>query len=48
VSRADFPGCEAADAGMDERKNYIPPAVVLMLILLFLLAVVAVVPYAGI
>ena len=33
---------------MTERKNYIPPAVVLLFILLFLLAGLAVIPYAGI
>ncbi len=48
VFRVEFPRCEAQNVGLAERKNYIPPTVVSLFIVLFLLAGVAVIPYPGI
>jgi hypothetical protein len=48
VLRVEFPGCEAQNVGLAERRNYIPPAVVLLLIVCFFVAGMAVIPYAGI
>ena len=48
VCRVEFRGCEVQNVGLAERRNYIPPAVVLMLILFIFLAGVGVIPYVGI
>jgi hypothetical protein len=48
ILRVEFPGCKVQNVGLAERRNYIPAAVVLLFIVLFFLAGVAVIPYAGI